>query len=249
MPPQPAPMDVCAILPMLRAEDAEITVEFLARAVAGNALTALRWLVSNWGAGAGAHLRDPYHPVCVAILDSASPWTKFCEAQGALHMACWRYRMSTGQDGLALAREVISFERGATVADFALRSLAEIAVEDAWLDDLLMESGPEPLPSMPPPTLAERHAAARASKDWLLSWPDMNDLAARLEALLAACKADGAADPRAPVVQAALAGVRAEVGKILRGSTDPGLVELVQATLSAWANATGGPRITVTVSD
>jgi hypothetical protein len=48
IPPRPAPMDVRAMLPVLRAEAAEIAVKFLAVAAAQNAIAVTQWLVMNW---------------------------------------------------------------------------------------------------------------------------------------------------------------------------------------------------------
>jgi len=232
-------MDVRVMLPMLRAEAAEVAVEFLAMAAAENAIAVTRWVVLNWGADAG--LRGAAHPSHAAALERSSPAWKLADARDALDTACWRYRLSTGYDGLALARQHIVHRYGTVVADYTLKPLVDAATAGAWLDDLLMQDGPEPLPPEPEPTPTQRRASAAAMAEWSLSLPEMDDLGRRLGALLAACAADSGAQPSLVTVDA-LAAVRVAIGAALCRGFD---VAGMQAVLDTWTAATGGPQITV----
>ena len=72
--------------------------------------------------------------------------------------------------------------------------------------------------------------------------PRMDDLRARLSALLAACKAGGG-DPLEPTTAAAIKSVEDAVSDALDCGCE---VALVRSTLDDWTKATGGPRITIT---
>jgi hypothetical protein len=239
IPPRPAPMDVRAMLPVLRAEAAEIAVKFLAVAAAQNAIAVTQWLVMNWGAG--ADVRDPCHPARAAAMDETSPAYRLVEAQDALATACRRYRMITGRDGVALARERIEGGYGAVVTDYALQPV----VDSAWLDDLTVEAGHnlDPLPPAPEPTPAQRRTSAAACAEWMLSEPEMGDLADRLRALLAACRG-GDGDPREPGTAAAIQGVITAICDAVRRGCPQ---ELLQIALDTWGDAAGGLRVTVEV--
>src|SRR4051812_36900203 len=93
-PPRPAPLDTRRLLPLLRAQEAEVAVSVLARVVAINADTAARWLATNWGLY--ADLSDPQHPARAAMLEPSAPTWKLAEAQDALASACRRYRDAAG---------------------------------------------------------------------------------------------------------------------------------------------------------
>jgi hypothetical protein len=151
--------------------------------------------------------------------------------------------MITGRDGVALARERIEGGYGAVVTDYALQPV----VDSAWLDDLTVEAGHnlDPLPPAPEPTPAQRRTSAAACAEWMLSEPEMGDLADRLRALLAACRG-GDGDPREPGTAAATGGVEAAVGDALRRGCPQ---ELLQIALDTWADATCGPKITVQIVD
>jgi len=238
-PCHPSPIDVRAMLSMLRAEMSEIGVEYLAHVVAINAVAALHWLTVNWGVG--ANLRDPFHPARAAMLDDpASPMAKLGQARAALDNACWRYRMNTDRDGLALAQELIERGCGVEVARYALRPLLDRTPAAALIDDLLRVDEPQP-PAEPTP--AERRATAMAAANWALSYPDMGDLAERLAALLVACEAAGD-DTTGQAVTAAVEAVRGATEAALHRGCE---VEVVQFALREWSRATGGPQINVNV--
>ena len=250
VPPRPAPIDVAAMLPMLRTEAAEASLEFLAVATGANVVVLMRWLSINWGPD--ADLCDPGHPARAEALDPSSPPWKLAMARDALSTACWRYRMSTGGDGLALARQHLVRLYGASVADYALNPLVTAAAEDAWLDDLLMENKPKSLPRGPEPSPAERTAAKQSVAAWALSDPDMGDLQRHLEALRAAYEVEEAGDPHGQATVAALAAVHASIQSALWRAEDTERMytaELVQVTLDAWSAATGGPHISIQVGD
>jgi hypothetical protein len=129
--PHSAPIDTTATL---RAEAAEIAVEFLAVAVAKNTIATSRWLALSWGVD---DLRDAGCLARAAALDPSSPPWKLAMAREALHTACWRFKLATGRDGVALARQHIVRSYGAAVADAALKPLVDSAAASAWLDDLM----------------------------------------------------------------------------------------------------------------
>jgi hypothetical protein len=237
--PRPAPLDVRAMGPTLRAATAEDAMRVLTHAVVDNARAVADWLATNWGPG--ADLRGPQHPARVAARDPSSPPQKLADAQAELAAACRRYRARTGRDGLALARHDIARLHSAALADQLLKPLAQDAFEHGW--NAPQPGGPAPLPPALEPTLAQRRAAAAASAEWLLSSPDMGDLADRLEALLAAYEVgNGHLHGRAAKV--ATAGVRAALAGAIHDGCS---LELLQTTLDMWTKATDGPRIIVRV--
>ena len=217
-------------------------LECLAHAAGGDAVTT-RWLALKWGVD--ADLRDPCHPARSAALDAESPAQKLVDAQAALHTACCRYRATTSGDGMALARKLIERRYGSVVADYALAPLDAHSADEWEIDTLLFDTERKP----PMPTSEQRTAAARAVADYMLSDPDMADLTDRLSALRTACEAEGR-DPRGQRVAATLSAVSATIQAALwrvdEAQRMP-MAELVQTTLDTWANATGGPRITVTI--
>jgi len=233
--PRPAPLDVCAMGPTLRAATAEDAVRLLAHAVVNNACAVTDWLATN--RGAGADLCSPQHPALVAAGDPSAPPQKLVDAQAELAVACRRYRACTGRDGLALARHDIARLHSAALAGQLLKPLAQDALEHGW--NAPQPGGPAPLPPALGPTLAQRRAAAAASAEWLLSNPDMGDLADRLGVLLAAHEAEGK-----NLTAEATAGVQAALDGALRHGCPS---ELLQITLDIWAKATGCPRIIVRV--
>jgi hypothetical protein len=243
VPPRPAPLDTLALLPMLRVQAVEGVLESLAHAVAGNAIVAARWVADNWGTD--ADLNDYGHPARVAALDPESPAFKLSEAQVMLADACTQYRAVMGLDGLPVVRDLIERTYGATVADCALKPL-DARSEDEWeLEAMLTDTEHRP----PDPTPAQRQAAAQAVTDWMLSDPEMADLAERLQKLLEAIRAAGG-NPRGPAIATAWAGVPDSVNTILRCAAEherPAVAKLVQITLDTWADTTGGPRITVMI--
>jgi hypothetical protein len=209
----------------------------LAHVVASNARAHTDWLATNWGAG--TDMSDPNHPARIAARDPSSPGQKLVDAQAELAAACKRYRACTGRDGLPLARHVIAQLAGVADADRLLEPLTQDALEHGW--NAPQPSGPAPLPPAPEPTPAQCRAAAAASAEWLLSNPDMGDLAGRLGALLAAYEAGDE-----NLATEAAAGVQAALGDALRHGCPS---ELLQITLDIWAKATGRPGIKVFVSD
>jgi hypothetical protein len=238
VPPRPSPLDTRAIMPLVRAQEAEIAVEMLASAVGANAAATARWLALNWGEW--VEIRDPAHPAHAAALDPGSPAWKLAEARDALATACWRLRISTGRDdGISLARRVIEDAYGADVADSALKPLVDAAAECPELDALIAGDMPEPLAPEPAPTPSERRAAIEAIARCMLSEAAMGDLDARLAALLAAMEAD-AGDRRGQRTADAIKAVRGAVEAALRQGVD---METMQAALDRWAEATGGPEI------
>jgi hypothetical protein len=199
-----------------------------------------RWLRLNWGPD--ADLRDHNHPWHPAALRDGSPVARLTEAQCALDTACFRFRMSTGRDGLALAREIIASGYGQGVAERALAPLVQRAMDWGCLDDVLSADGPAPLPPTPEPTPAQRQAAAAAYLDHRLSYPDMGDLQACLAALAAAWQAHESGE--AAAVRSAVDATGTCVGTILERAGEgerANMVELIQAVLNAWKTASGVP--------
>jgi hypothetical protein len=239
LPARPAPLDARAVLPMLRAEAAEVAVEFLAHAAGANAVATARWLALNWGAE--ADLRDHRHPARAAAQEPSSPAWKLAEAQVMLDTACRRYRIATGRDGLALARKTIDRLYGTPVADYALKPLIEAAARSSEIDAIIAGDTPEPelLPRAPEPTPAQRKAGIEAMADWWLSHPEMGDLSRRLDALLAACEAEGR-NQHAQATAGALEAVKGSIRAALERGAE---LESMQFTLNLWAKATGGPQI------
>ena len=128
-------IDVRAMLPLIRAQSAEVAVEHLAAIAGANALAVLQ----------SRGMRDPTDP--------ASPVWRLAEAQAHLVTACWRYRVSTGRDeGLALARTQLTQAYGPELADYALRPLTVAATDHPELDAILAGDTPEPLPPEPEAT-------------------------------------------------------------------------------------------------
>ncbi len=119
----------------------------------------------------------------------------------------------TGQDGLARARQCITDRYGDDVADRALEPLTIAAVKWGWLDSDL-EVGER--------TWCRRHLsrqrlplrngreAALSLSDWILSDPCTGDLATRLQALLAAWRAENG-DLQGDATLGALAAVRLSI--------------------------------------
>ena len=241
IPPRPAPFDIYPLLPMLRARAAADAVEMLATAAAENALCVKRWVLANWGAN--ADLCDHGHPAITAALDPASPMFKFAETQIALSAVCERYRMCTGHDGLAFGRRYVAERYGTDVANCVLGRLEARTIEQE-INDLLACDPDDIEPPPVEPTAAERVAAARAVADWVLSDPALSGLSSCLEALLA-CASDGG-DPRGAATAAALDAVSVAIGGLVHDGCE---VERIQNALDAWAAATGGPRITVSIGD
>ena len=64
-------------------------------------------------------MRDPNHPAHADAQEPSSPTWKLAEAQVMLTKACWRDRVATGRDGLALTRETIERGYNAAAAEFA----------------------------------------------------------------------------------------------------------------------------------
>lgn len=239
-PPRPAPIDTMALLPVLRTMAAEAMVEHLAMDAGVNATCAQRWLQDNWGAG--ADLRDHNHPWRTAALDPDSPPAKYGEAIAALAGACWRYRMTTGDDGVVLARGIIARDRGEALADHVMTTLGQSATVWDEIDDLLFECGPPSLPAAPEPTPAQHQAAAAARLDYALSLPEMDGLRECLDALRAAWRAQGSGE--APAVTAALNDLRERIGSIVNTPGEPdraATLELVQTALNVWQVASGVP--------
>jgi hypothetical protein len=234
-PLRPAPLDIHALLPLLRVQAAEAALEHLAIAVGANAVALRLWMRDNALTPNGAY----------ADLGPSSPAWQLAAAQEALATACWRYRISTGYDGLALARRVVEQNHGAELAAYALRPLTIAAADCPELDDLIAGDTPEALLPEPEPTVAQRRAAAVAMAEWMLSEPAMGDLGAGLEALLAACEADGG-DPQGEATRGAVAAVGEAVGAALRRGCE---AACVQSALNWWTAAAGGPTITVRVGD
>jgi hypothetical protein len=232
--PRPAPLDTYAMLPMLQAQAAEASLEFLAVATGANALALWRWLEIN----------DLSRDQALATIDDpASPLLRLALAQDALATACWRYRITTGHDGLALARHVIARSHGVQLADYALRPLVRATADCPELDTLLAGSAPEQLPPEPAPTVAERRTGLRALAAWLLSDPALDGLQERLEAWRLACEPEGA-EPGDQAVQHALAAVGEAIGLAFRRGVEPGFVRI---TLNTWSEAFDAPRIDLMV--
>ncbi|MGH7121957.1 MAG: hypothetical protein ACREFP_23685 [Acetobacteraceae bacterium] len=249
IPPRPSALDTRAIMPMVRALEAEVAVEILASAVGANAVAVARWLALNWGDG--ADIRDPAHPAHVAALEPASPTWKLAEARDALATACWRLRISTGRvDGLVSARHAIECAYGADVAECALKPLVDAAAECPELNALIAGDTPEPLPSEPPATSSERQAGAQAIAAWLFSVPDMSELKTALARLQEAAQADAGSAKSNRAIEAtgaardALGAVRESISEALARGIEP---EEIQAMLDWWTEATGAPQIRINV--
>lgn len=239
-PPRPAPIDTRALLPVLRTMAAEAIVEHLAVNAGINAACMQEWIADNWGTG--ADLRNHNHPWRAAALDPHSPPAKFGEAIAALAGACRRYRMTTGRDGVMLAREVAARRHGTSLADNIIETMRQAATVWDEVDDLLFGDGPVELPAAPEPTPAQRQAAAAAGLDHALSYPDMHDLRARLDALAAAWRAHDNGD--APAVRAALDDLKACIDSIVAAAGDAeraATVEMTRVALGIWQAASGVP--------
>ena len=106
------PPDILPMIPMLRAEVAEIGVELLARQVTTLARDAL--------------LRPAESPRdgSAALPVPSFAWT-LADAQTALWDACGRYCAVTGRDGLMLAHETIQRDHGQVVASLVLAPLRQ----------------------------------------------------------------------------------------------------------------------------
>jgi hypothetical protein len=243
VPPRPAPLDVRAMSPALRAMPAAEALRLAALAVVANADALRRWLRTNWCLGPDADLSDPNHPARVAARDPSSPTPKLVDAHIELSEACQRYRDQTGRDGVALATQhIVQFWDEA--ADILLKPLVQDATEHGWY-------GPRPggrgvvRPPAPKPTPAQWQAAFTAYADWILSEPDIGGLADQLRVLLEACRAGGG-DPHEPGTAAAIQGVGTAVAGALRRECPQ---DLLETALDAWAAGTGGPKITLVVDD
>ena len=235
-------------------------VEALAHAAAVNTVAAARWLDANGGA-----TLTRAHPAYADVLDPSSPVGSLVEAQDALTSACRRYRLATGQNGVAMARRVIEASYNPAVAAAALRpleapadfldalfrsnagmpaqaaELPHLTPEEltAAIDDLLSDE-PEPVPP-DHPTPEEWQAGRSAVADWMLGDPELDGLAERLGALLSTFKA--AAEPNTDHAFAvAVAALLRAVGDALARGFECGAM---QAVLDCWSAATGGPRICV----
>jgi hypothetical protein len=90
-----------------------------------------------------------------------------------------------------------------------------------------------------------RHPAQPRPGAVIFADPLMAGLGERLEALLAAYGAEGG-DQNGEATRDAVAAVREAIGATLAGGC---ALERMQAELDRWTDATGGPAITVTVSD
>lgn len=266
VPPRPAPLDTRALLPLVRAQEAEGAVRSLAHVVANNAVAAARWIALNWGSG--PDLSHPDHPARAAALSEGSPMWKLAEAQDALESASRRYRTATGRCALPVARQIIA-RYGEHVADYALKPIenstfvvAEFAAVserqpfdsegppspvltaaelDAAIDELLQGSREPPVPE---PTSEQRQAGHLAIADWMLTDPDLVGLTEQLGALLSACEI-AQDNPDTPQVRAALRAVESAVAEALIRGYD---AECMEAVLDCWAAATNGPRITLTIN-
>jgi hypothetical protein len=226
-------LDVQALMPLLCAMEAEAAVEALATVVAENSRAAWPWIARHRDAAGlrGDDLLD-------ASLHQSSPVRKLAEAQDALSTACWRYRISTGRDGLALARETIERIYGTNVATWALRPLVIAAEAWAEVDDIIASGPPEPLPPEPEPTVEQRRAGARVFAEWYLSDPRFRPLKDSLEALMVS-RGAGARDYGPTALEA--------VRSALVAARDDGVeVEALQIVLTMWTAATGGPEFTLT---
>lgn len=242
-------IDTRALLPMLRAEAAEMGVTHLAHIAAVNALATVRWLAETWCEDAGPH--DRRHPALAAAQDPASPAWRLADTQVALSGACDCYRATTGADGLALARQVIERDYGSVVADYALKPLLAVAAANVELAALgfdinaLIDAAELTAPPPPPvPTPAQLQAGAGALANWALSDPRICGLADRLRALQEAQQAD-AGEAHGRMTAPALAAVCAALQAAADQDVEP---ERMQGTLDLWARATGGPRIVVSAA-
>jgi hypothetical protein len=229
----PNPADVLALMPLLRAMEAEAAVEALATIVAENSRAAWPWIARHRDADACVQADDALD----AAMHEASPVRKLAEAQDALSTACWRYRISTGRDGLALARDTIERSYGNSTATWALRPLAVAAEAWAEVDGILASGPPEPLPPEPEPTPEQRRVGAQLFAEWYLSNPRLRQLRDSLDALMGARGADGR-----DYSPAALETVRSALVEARDSGVD---LEALQMMLNMWTAATGGPEFTL----
>jgi hypothetical protein len=141
---------------------------------------------------------------------------------------------------LTLARRTVEQVFGSRVAPDALQPLVNAA--DKWraIDDVLLrDDDDEPLPPEPEASAAERKAAVAAMVEWVLSDPSLHPLQTATQHLT---------DAMAHNDNAALAEPLAAVWDALARALDEGLDQVgLQSLLNLWADATGGPRITITV--
>jgi hypothetical protein len=214
-PARPATIDACAMLPALRAQGSQMTVEGLAFMLGLNAIGEAR----------------------AAALDPETPRARFGETLGLLADAIVRHQALTGRDALAVARAALvdHFDEG--FADHVLAPL-EASRMDIAITALI--AAPEPGDPRQP-TLGERQEAAGAVLGLAWADPRLGSLAQALDGFYIAHQADGAGAP-GMVTRAAMASVGAALQAAAdRGVTQGEL----QVTLNAWALVTGAPRIEV----
>lgn len=234
------PMDVRALLPVLRARSVEVEVGALAVALAHNLTELAWWVASKWPSD---DFDAADHPWRRAYLDGTTPAGRAVDAHAALHAACGRYQGATGRDGLDFAHSAIVRTFGSGIADAVLKTLFDIRSTETELDRMIeraLHAEDEAAPS--PPTAEQCAAAVATLLDVSFSAPRMDSLRACLDALRGLTGSEEADGARR--VQQAQEAVGAACQDAVAAGVDP---EEIQTALEFWANVTGGARVTLNV--